>query len=89
MTELTELAGKYARQVAAVETLRSTVEIARAHMAREQSELDAMADKLKSTLTRERPKALVPIGFNRYVLVHSTNGSFGIYASIEIIVASR
>lgn len=86
---LSDLAAKYARQVAIVEDLWRTAELAKANMAREQQALDETAKSLKTRINRERPQLLIPIGFGRYVLVHSTNGSFGLYASIDIIEEAK
>jgi hypothetical protein len=89
MSEITELAAKYARQVANTEDLQRTVRIAVDNLKREQQELDATAQKLKDMIGRNKPSLLIPIGFNRHVLVYSTNGSFGVYASIDIIEESK
>lgn len=91
MTELvlSDLAAKYARQVDIVEDLRRTMELAKANMERENQALYETEKELKTRINRERPQLLIPIGFGRYVLVHSTNGSFGFYASIDIIEEAK
>jgi len=89
MTELSDLAVKYFRQLDSVNDLRRTAEIATVNMERNQRELDVTTKQLKDILSRTRPSVLIPIGFNRYVLVHTTNGSFGVYSSIDIIEESK
>lgn len=84
-----DLAAKYARQIDIVEDLRRTAEIAHAHMARESRELEATAQALKDLIGRNRPTILIPIGSKRHVLVHSTSGSFGNYAAIDIVEESQ
>lgn len=85
MSEISELAAKYARQLAGVEDLYHTSKLAQDNAAREQYELNITAQKLKDILTKECPRLLIPIGHRRHVLVHGTSSGFGVYASIEII----
>lgn len=89
MTELTDLAGKYARQCDNVEDLRRTAAIAEANIKFEEMELEETRAKLKGLITRERPQLLIPINGKRFVLVHNLNGGFGVYAAIEIIEESK
>jgi hypothetical protein len=89
MTEISDLAANYARQLANVDDLRRTVELAKVNFLREDAALEDLAGELKVLVGANRPRLLVPIGFGRHVLVHSTNGSYGRYASIDIIEETK
>lgn len=82
---LSDLAAKYARQLANVDDLRRTVELADRNFQRENRELNETSDTLKAMIGASTPLVLVPIGNRRHLLVHTVNGSFGTYASIDIV----
>jgi hypothetical protein len=89
MSDTSNLAAKYARQLDHVEDMRRTVQMAQDNLRREAQDLDAIGQQLKSCISRENPKLLVQIGGGRYVLVHCNNGSFGVYSTIEIIEETK
>jgi chromosome segregation ATPase len=85
MSELSELAAKYARQKDMVDDLWRSSQKAQANYKSAQDELDETQARLQAAVSSDKPNVIIPIGFKRHVLVHKTNGAFGSYASIDII----
>lgn len=90
MSDLSELAEKYARQLANVGDLQRTLELAEANKRREERELDVTAEKLRNAITPQKRELLIPIGHRRHVYVHTAHGVFsGQYVDIDIIEEER
>jgi hypothetical protein len=83
-TKISDLAANYARQLANVDDLRRTVELAKVNFLREDAALEDLAAKLKVLVGAHCPRLLVSIGFGRHVLVQ-----YGSYASIDIIEETK
>lgn len=89
MSEITALAAKYARQLAVVEEISASIAKAEEKYQREQADLEDARKQLQALVGAVGQKKLIPIGFNRYVLVQRRNGQFGAYTLVDIIEDSK
>lgn len=84
-----ELAATYVRQRANVDDLIRTTELAEVNLRREQASLAEIEGRLRALITPDRLHILIPVGFSRYVLVHTLHGGCGCCILLNIIEESK